>query len=75
MSEAKSGILISFAFIWFISLFVLALGAQDTTVSVSFDTGFIHHYLNLAYDMVPPNAVLGIAGISLLLILRYLFKL
>ena len=74
MTATKFAILISFTLVWLISLFALALATPDV-VDVNYNIDEIYPLLYKAYNMIPPNAIMGIVVISLLLISRYLFKL
>ena len=74
MAISKSEILITFTLVWLISLFALAL-ATPNVVNVNYNIDEFYPYVYEAYNMVPPNAIMGIVVISLLLISRYLFKL
>ena len=74
MSATKSVILILFTLVWFTSLFALALATQDV-VEVDYDFGLIYSYVYEMYEMIPPNVIIGVAVVSLLLVSRYMFKL
>ena len=74
MVTSKSAILISFTLVWLISLFALALATPDV-VNGDYNIDQFYAYVYEAYNMIPPNAIMGIVVISLLLISRYLFKL
>ena len=73
MSATKI-ILILFTLVWLTSLFALALATQDA-VEVCYDFGPVYSYVRELYEMIPPNIILGIAVVSLILISRYMFKL
>ena len=71
---ANTIVLICFTLIWLMSLFLIALGAQDT-VEINYGIDFIHPYLDQVYNMIPANTIVGIGVMSLLMISRHLFKL
>lgn len=74
MATSKAIILISFTLVWLSSLFVLALATPDV-VNVEYNIDQFYPYVNEAYNMIPPNVIMAIVVISLLLISRYLFRL
>ena len=74
MATSKAIILISFTLVWLSSLFVLALATPDV-VNVEYNINQFYPYVNEAYNMIPPNVIMAIVVISLLLISRYLFRL
>ncbi len=77
MTPSKSLIMISFAILWVTSLFVIALASPDT-MKFNYDFGIVHSFVNTItdiYHLIPSNAILVAAVISLLFISRYLFKL
>ena len=74
MTTSRSIILISFTLVWLISLLALALAAPDV-VNVDYNIEQFYAYAYEIYNMIPPNAIMGIVVISLLFISRYLFRL
>lgn len=74
MSTSRTVILISFTLVWLTSLFALALATPDV-ISLEYNIDQFYPYVNEAYNMIPPNAIMAIVVISLLFISRYLFRL
>jgi len=74
MSTTKPVSLILFTLVWLISLFALALATQDV-VEIDYDFGLVYSYMHEIYEMIPPNVIIGVAVVSLLLVSRYMFKL
>ena len=74
MSATTSVSLILFTLVWLISLFALALATQDV-VEIDYDFGLVYSYMHEIYEMIPPNVIIGVAVVSLLLVSRYMFKL
>ena len=72
MSATKPVSLILFTLVWLASLFALA--TQDV-VEVDYDFGLVYSYMHEIYEMIPPNVIIGVAVVSLLLVSRYMFKL
>ena len=76
MPSSKSLIMISFAILWVISLFAIAIAAPSIS-EVDHGFGLLNPYVDVIieiYNLIPPNAIFIVAVISLLFVSRYLFK-
>lgn len=78
MPPSKTIILLFFAFLWIISLFVIAIGSSQERIELDYDYSIVHSFVNLIsdiYHLIPSNIIVVVAVISMLFVTRFLFKL